>query len=163
MCIRDRVLHRLLAEVVVDPEDGVRREHLADHLVERIGAGQVVPERLLDDHPAPLAWRWLRQPRDGELAADLGERGRRYGQVERVVAVGAALRVELLDGVPQPGERGVVAEVTLDEADALGQGAPDLFTERRPSVLAHRVVDDLGEVLAVPVTSGETGERETRW
>ena len=49
----EQVLHGLLAEVVVDPEDRVRREDLLDDRVELTGAGQVVPEWLLDDDAPP--------------------------------------------------------------------------------------------------------------
>ena len=54
---RQDVLHRLLAQVVVDPEHRVRREHRLDDVVQLPGRFQVVPERLLDHHPAPLVAR----------------------------------------------------------------------------------------------------------
>ena len=52
---RQQVLDRLLAEVVVDPEDRVRREDALDDVVELARALEVVAERLLDDDPAPRA------------------------------------------------------------------------------------------------------------
>jgi hypothetical protein len=44
-----------LAQEVVDPEDLGLVEHGVQALVERARRGQVVPERLLDDQPRPLA------------------------------------------------------------------------------------------------------------
>ena len=50
---RQDVLHRLLAQVVVDAEHRRLGEDAVDHLVERAGALQIVAERLLDDDAAP--------------------------------------------------------------------------------------------------------------
>ena len=47
------VLHRLLAQVVVDAEDLILVEHLVHVVVQGTGAGQVVAEGLLDDRPNP--------------------------------------------------------------------------------------------------------------
>ena len=52
---REDVLDGLLAEVVVDPVDLALVEDLRDVAVQGPGAGQVVAERLLDDHAAPGA------------------------------------------------------------------------------------------------------------
>ena len=51
------VLDGLLAEIVVNPEDGAGREDFADELVELLGALEVMPERLFDDDTAPGARR----------------------------------------------------------------------------------------------------------
>ena len=83
-------------------------------------------------------------------------------QVERVVAAGAALLVELVDRLGEQVEGGVVVEVARHEADALGQRAPDLLAERRAGLLADRLVDDLAEVLVGPVAPGEADQREAR-
>ena len=77
-----------------------------------------------------------------------------------MVAVGAALGVQLGDGGREPVERVVVVEGALHEAQALGEPVPDLGPERGAGVLAHRVVDDLGEVLVRPVPTGEPDQRE---
>ena len=42
-----QVLHALLAEVVVDPEDLLLLEHRADGVVDLTGGGEVVADRLL--------------------------------------------------------------------------------------------------------------------
>ena len=61
---REQVLHRLLAEVVVDAEDLALAEVLADQRVELLGRGQVVAEGLLDDQRGfqPRAARPRRPP-----------------------------------------------------------------------------------------------------
>src|SRR6516162_11570086 len=56
------VLHRLLAQVVVDPVDLVFREHGLQACAELAGARKIVAEGLLHDDPPPTAGR-LRRPR----------------------------------------------------------------------------------------------------
>src|ERR1022692_2159296 len=56
---RQQVLYRLLAQVVIDPEDRMRREDRAEHVIELTSADQVMPERLLDHDPPPAARRRL--------------------------------------------------------------------------------------------------------
>ena len=123
---------------------------------------QVVPERLLDDDPPPLVAVLGREAGPGELLAHHRERRRGDGQVERVVAAGAADPVEVLDGLLQAVERLVVAEAARHEPEPLGEAVPHVLPERRAGVLADGVVDDLAEVLRVPVTAGEPGQREAR-
>ena len=65
---REEVLDRLLAEVVVDPEDRVRREDRLDDVVELARRLEVVAERLLDDDPAPLLAVLRRQARAARAA-----------------------------------------------------------------------------------------------
>ena len=82
---RQDVLHRLLAEVVVDPEDRARREDLGQCGVQLARRLLVVPERLLHDDAAPRAGPGLREPVLLELSDDVaeearaGSRGRRRG------------------------------------------------------------------------------------
>ena len=51
----EKVLHRLLAEVVVDAEDVLRREDAVHEVVELPRGGEVVPEGLLHDDAPPAA------------------------------------------------------------------------------------------------------------
>ena len=157
---REEVLDRLLAEVVVDPEDAVRREDVLDDRVELPGRREVVAEGLLDDDAAPRPGLGRGEAGPLELLAHGGERAGRDREVERVVAAGAALLVELGDGLGEQVEGGVVVEAAGDEADALGEGAPHLLAERGARVLLDRLVDDLAEVLVGPVAPGEPDERE---
>ena len=48
---RQQVLHRLAAEVVVDPVDAALLEDRVQERVQLAGRGEVGAERLLDDHP----------------------------------------------------------------------------------------------------------------
>ena len=86
---RQDVLHRLLAQVVVDPEDRVRREHRLDDVVELPGRFEVV---FASTHQMPLY--------PGTGAA--GERGA-HGQIVNVPlppgAGGAAFRAAMLGRV----------------------------------------------------------------
>ena len=159
---RQDVLHRLLAEVVVDPEHRVGREHRLEHRVELASGLQVVPERLLDDHAAPRVSLGVGEAVLLELSHDRAEERRGDGEVERHVAGSAAELVELLDRAPQLLERHVVVELARHEAEPLGQLVPHLLAERRPGVLADSVADDLGEVLVGPVAAREADEAEAR-
>ena len=89
---RQDVLHRLLAEVVVDPEDRARVEDAGEDAVELLRGLEVVAERLLDDDPAPRVRAPVGEAVLLELADDGAEEARRDREVERVVAVGAAGR-----------------------------------------------------------------------
>ena len=97
-----------------------------------------------------------------ELADDVAEEPRRDGEVEGVVAAGAADLVELLDGAAQRVERDVVVEVARHEPEALGELLPDLLAELGARVLLDRVVHDLREVLVGPVAAGEADQAEAR-
>ena len=98
---------------------------------------QVGAERLLDHDPAPGVGAVLGQAVLLELADDVAEVARRDREVEGVVAAGAPLLVELLDGLPQLVERLVVVEVALDEAEPLGELVPHLLAELGAGVLAR--------------------------
>ncbi len=148
--------------MVVDAEHGVRREHRGDHAVELLGGGEVMAERLLDDHAPPGVALRMGQARFGQLLGDDGERPRRHGQVERVVAVRAAGLIQLLDGLRQAQERVGIVERALHEADAAGQLLPGRLAERRAAVLFDVLLDPVGEILVAPVAPAETGQAELR-
>jgi len=156
----EEVLHRLFAEVVVDAEHRVRREDLAHHGVKFIRGLEVVPKGLLDDDAAPRALFGVGEAGIAELPHHLRERRGRNRQVERVIAVGAALLVEFFDRLTQPREGVRVVERALHKPDALGKLLPRLLPERSARVLLDRIVDHLGEVLLVPIPPRKTGERE---
>ena len=67
----EEVLHRLLAQVVVDAEDGWLGEDGVERRVERLRRGEVAAEGLLDDHPrvpgAARAAQVLDRPRGNML------------------------------------------------------------------------------------------------
>ena len=135
---------------------------MLDDGVELAGAGQVVAERLLDDDPPPGLPAGVGEAGALQLLADQRERPGRDRQVEREVAAGAALVLQGVHGVGEQVEGGRVVEGARHEPEPLGEVAPDVLAERGPRVVAHRLVDDLAEVLVGPVTTGEPDQREAR-
>jgi hypothetical protein len=79
-----------------------------------------------------------------------------------VVAHRPAFTIELLDRVLQPGEGVGVVEDALHETEPLLELTPDVLIEGRPRVLLDGFVDDLLEVLTLPLATGEAHEREPR-
>jgi hypothetical protein len=73
----DQVLHRLLAEIVVDAEDGLLGEVGVERAVQLLGRGKVAAERLLDHHAGISDAARLCQP-----CHDGGEQARWDGQIE---------------------------------------------------------------------------------
>ena len=159
---RQDVLDGFLAEVVVDAKHRLLGEHAVDHSVELFGALQVVAERFLDDHPTPAAVLGTCQPRLLQLLAHHLEGLRRNRQVERVIAVGAALGVKLLQRLGQPLECLLVVECAPYEPNALGQPVPDLLAVGCARVRPDRVADELAEILVGPVPSGKADQGEVR-
>ena len=88
------VLHRVLAEVVVDAVELVLAPVLVQRVVERHRGGQVVAERLLDDEPAEAAVL-LVQPGLADVAGEFGVELRRDREVvEPPAAAGALVGLE---------------------------------------------------------------------
>ena len=156
------VLHRFLAEVVVDPKNAVRRKHRLDDIIELACGGEVAAEGLLDHDTAPCAIHFVGQPGSAQLFRHLGERLRRDREVEGVITHRAARLVEFLERLLELGKSLVVVEFALHEADALRELLPHILVERRAGVLRDCVVYHLGEVLVDPVTTSESDEREAR-
>ena len=100
---RQDVLDRLLAQVVVDAEDRLGGEHRVDDAVELLapspGRGRTASRSPPGARLAPggVGRARVGQPGPLELLHHGGEELRRDRQVERVVAAGAALDVELAD------------------------------------------------------------------
>ena len=157
---RQDVLHRLLAQVVVDAKDRILGKDAVDYFVEIAGTVQVVTERLLDDNPAPAVVVSSGQPGLVQLLADRRETLGRNGVVERVIAADAPLGVELVQDLGQPRERGIVVECAFHETDSVGKPLPDRLTERRSRVLFDDLLNLLGEGCVVPVATGEPHQSE---
>ena len=101
----DEVLHRLLAEVVVDAEDlAARRNTRCKIGVERVAAREIVAEGLLDDDPRVAGRVGGIGDEAGlrEAVVDHGEQARRDGEVVDAIAAGAVRAVELLELRAQP-------------------------------------------------------------
>ena len=114
----------LLAQVVVDAIDLRLAEDLADLAVQALGRVEVVPERLLDDDPAPAAVVPLViEPDPAQLGDDVGELRRLRREVEDPVAARPVLLVDRVEARAQRIEPVRIGEVEPVIADA--------FLERR--------------------------------
>ena len=172
----EEVLHRLLPQVVVDPEDRGLGEHLVEHAVQLLRAPQIAPEGLLHHHPGSGGTARLAQRLD-----DRGEQGRRNGQVVGRGTRSVEHRLQLHEGlrvavVPihvaqlrhQPGERRL-ANSRAVRLHALprtrlqllerppGLGHPDHRTVE-VAVLDHRL--ERGKDLLVGQISGRSEEHQ---
>ncbi len=141
---RQQVLHRLLAEIVVDAEDVILAEHRADGVVDRVGARAVLAERLLDDD----ARAHRHQSRRAEFLGDWPEQFGAGGEVERANAfvraqallqlgpAGLARHVDrdIVEAPEEAFEGGLVAEVVRAEFF-------ERRLHRRLKVLARQIRD----------------------
>ena len=154
------VLDRLLAQVMVDAIDLALVEHARDLEVQRRGAGKVVAERLLDDHPAPrgLLLPGVDQARLAQVGDDRREELGCDRQVEDPVAPRAVAPVELL-------ERGLELLVRLRgrrtsrgrRRCGTGELGPDL-SEVGPALLGQRFLVVGAQVVVGPVAAGEADD-----
>ncbi|MNM64579.1 hypothetical protein D3C81_759840 [compost metagenome] len=117
------VLHRLLAQVVIDTVDLLFAHDLEQAGVERLGAGQVRAEGFFHHHPAK-ACAFIEQPGCAQALDDLAEKAWRGSQIKHRIGAGV-----LLDAPGNGLIGGVVEEVTGLVTDALGQPAPVLFIQ----------------------------------
>ena len=91
------VLHRLLAQVVVDAEDLVLIEHLVHVVVQLARALEVVAEGLFDDGANPasgLGGIGMIHAVLAQRVDDIGEVLWRRGKVKQTIAFGAELFIE---------------------------------------------------------------------
>ena len=158
---RHDVLHRLLAEEMVDPIDLVLLQRLQDLGIERLGRGEVVAERLFDHHPAPLAVCFRHQPGATEPGNRHGEETVGDGEVEEPVARRARGLVELRQMRAETAVGGGIVEVALQIAHAVGEPTPSGLVDMIHLELAAAPGDEfahhVGEALA-PFRGGLGGE-----
>src|SRR5450631_1169832 len=114
---QQEVLHRLLAEVVIDPEDRRFVESGVQRPVERPRRRQIAAERLLDHQPGPLGGAAIGQPTD-HCPEDTGG--------NRQVMGGAGRLAQL---APQRREGGPVSVVAAHIAEAAEQLADHRLVE----------------------------------
>ena len=99
---RHDVLHRFLAEEMVDPIDLVLREGPQDVGVERPGGGKVMAEWLFDYDPAPLPFILIGESRFSEAGYCGAEETVGDREVEEVVAGGPRFLVEPGEMIAEP-------------------------------------------------------------
>ena len=137
------VLHRLLAEVVVEAEHlrlVERRGHLGVQLQRRF---EVVPERLLDHQPGRRIGAGA-QPDRRQPLRDLGEEARSDGQVEDALGRAQA-GVVAVEPLGQVLEQLRVAEVPLDDLQPGLERLPGVLVEPGARVGLDRLAGRLSE------------------
>ena len=120
------VLHRLLAEVVIDAVDLILREHRAHRVVQRAGRREIAPERLLDDdaHPAAGAVGRPVEPGFAEPEHDRRVERGRGGAVEEPVAADRPLLLDLAQEIAEPGVEVGVGGIAGVVEEGLGEPLP---------------------------------------
>ena len=140
-----KVLHRFLAEVVVDAEDRGFREHLVERRIERARAREVAAEGLLDDDP--------RVPRAAGARESVDDRREHAGRDREVVERTAGAAERRAD--PGVGRR--IRVVTLDVLQEIQQlrecGRIDA------AVLLEAVARALAQLLEVPAGARNADHR----
>ena len=141
------VLHRVLAQVVIEPVDVVFAVVLVHEGVERFRAREILAERLFEDEPRP-AGRAV-QTGFGE-ALDRRRKGRkRQSEVERAIARKIELALERFDALPKSFvfRLPALAERLEEERflrPGLGFGLVDaVFGERAGGGLSEFIVGEL--------------------
>ncbi len=129
------VLHRFLAEIVIDPVDLVLVHQLQEFGIEVLGRFEVGAEWFFHHQPSPRRPVFLQHAGAAELLRDRQEGARRGRQIEQPVAAGLALGFDLLKLAAHGVERGGILVVGLDAGDAGEQ------------LFGHRVVDLAGREL----------------
>ena len=144
---REEVLHRLLGQVVVDPEDLFLPERRGEVGVQVPRAGLVPAERLLDDRPDETVAVRGSQAGLAEAEGDRTEQTRRHREVVDTVARRPVVAITLGEHLGQPlvGRRIVIP--TVDVADRfrelLPPGVP-VTGDTRTAVLGELVVRHRG-------------------
>ncbi|KPY81685.1 Uncharacterized protein ALO94_05590 [Pseudomonas syringae pv. spinaceae] len=143
------VLHRLLAQVMVDPVDLFFAHDLEQAAIERHCTGQIGAERLFDNYPAEPVIGFLQQTGRPQALGHFAEEPRRGGQIKhRIFRTGALdLAGDVLIGR-------IIEKVTLHIADTLGQRAPQRRIERvlatagnfAGGLVANEIFEFFGEV-----------------
>ena len=135
---RHDVLHRFLAEEMVDPVDLMLLQRLQDLGIERLGRRQIVAERLFDDDPAPLAVVLRHQARGSKRGDRRAEEAVGDGEIEQAVARRAGRLVQSRQMLAEPAIGLRIVEVALQIAHAVGEPLPGGLVECVEPGTRHR-------------------------
>lgn len=143
---RQQVLHTLLAEVMVDPEDALLVEDPTDAIVDLDGTGQIMADGLFQQG----AGAWARQAGSAQRGADLCIEARRGRQVIDHITV-----AHRFDGLDQGAKGGLVVEPRSLVMDAIQQRRqlPGVTFRRAVAALDgldHRLPERIRRQLAAP-------------
>ncbi len=150
-----QVLHRLLAQVVVDAVELVLADQLEQVGIERERAGQVGAEGLLDHHAALQPRALVEQPGLAQVLHRGQAQLRLHGQVEDAVRGPAG---DLVEALAQRLVVGGGLEVGLHVAGQAQEGLPALGVVVLG--LGHRGVQLLAEAVVVPRPARHADELE---
>ena len=141
------VLHRLLAEVVVDAIELILLPVLVQPVIEDLGALEIETEGLFYHHPAPAALFPV-EPDFGQAGGDRTEVGRADRHVEDHVGAIARIPFEVR---PQGTVHGVVAQIPPEEAQPGREARPDLRIDAAPYAVGEPLMHLLAPDGVVPV------------
>ena len=144
----EQVLHRLLAEIVVDAKDRRFGKNTVQAGVERLGRCEIATERLLhDDTGSPRAVEIAQTVDDGR------ERARGDGKVMQGTP-GAAQRLV------QPAKRCRLSVVSVDVAQAAAQRGAGAFVQIR--VPLETVPDPVAQAIDIPAAAPHADDRNVK-
>ena len=153
---RQQVLHRLLAQVVVDAEDLVLGEVLVKPLVQLLRGGEVVAERLLDHEARPAR----RATALADLVHERRDRARRHCEVVDAVARCSALLVDMGEAFGEAMLERFVPEVGRDVVHPSCELIPDVLPEGIARVLLHRFFHPRAEAVVALLGPRGADDRE---
>jgi len=151
------VLHRALAEVVIDAVDLLLAEVALQMLVQNLGALQVVAERLLHHQPRPAVGRAV-QPAGGKPVHGLTIERRRNGQVEQ--QVGGELVVA--EPLRQALESRILLDIALDEVEPPQQPLQHLAVQSLAQLVAQDLAHPAAPLLVGPVATTKADDAHRR-
>ena len=161
------VLNAFLAEEMIDPINLVLAQSSQDLRIERLRRGQVVAERLFDDHAAPGAVRLAGQFRATEMLDDGREELVGHGQVEQHVAT-ALFGASLCEQGLQPAVDLGLGEIPRQEQHASREPVPGRLIDAIGLELSaaidserlHHLPQAAAPGLRVDVSTADTDDRE---
>jgi hypothetical protein len=120
------VLDRFFAQVVIDAVDLALGSDFQKLLVQRLGGIEIVAKRLFDDDAPPMAVLLGHQADFCQALDDVAEVVGRGGEVEKIVAVGVVLLVDLGESLFQLFVGGGIVEISADVTDAADKPLPQI-------------------------------------
>jgi hypothetical protein len=145
------VLHRFLAEEMVDPINLIFAERLQDFGVERPGRIEVVAERLLDNDPAPAALALFGKPCGAEAGNRRAEQTIGYRKVEEIIARGPGCLVQFGQTFAEAPIGLRILQIAREVRHPIGEPAPRILVNVIDAKLGpaprDRLVHHLGQAL----------------
>ena len=90
------VLHRFLAEIMIDAKNLTLVEVSPENAIKLFGGFEIRPKRLFDHHSAPMIALLMHETGVAQALDHTHERTRGYRKVKQVIAVGAGLSIDFV-------------------------------------------------------------------